>query len=58
VAAPSIKQRLAAPRMLFDWLVIGQVLPVNPSVVGKRTATFCEEGQNASSDHAGGSYTY
>ena len=32
------KQRLAAIRMLFDWLVIGQVVPVNPaaSVRGPR----------------------
>ena len=38
VAVPSVKQRLAALRMLFDWLVIGQVLPVNPaaSVRGPR----------------------
>lgn len=31
LAAPSVKQRLAALRMLFDWLVIGQVLPMNPA---------------------------
>lgn len=31
VAAPSIKQRLAALRMLFDWLVVGQVMPTNPA---------------------------
>lgn len=38
VAAPSVKQRLAALRMLFDWLVIGQVMPTNPaaSVRGPR----------------------
>ena len=38
IAAPSIKQRLAALRMLFDWLVIGQVMPTNPagSVRGPR----------------------
>jgi site-specific recombinase XerD len=30
-AAPSVKQSLAAVRMLFDWLVIGQVLPHNPA---------------------------
>ena len=37
-AAPSVKQRLAALRMLFDWLVIGQVMPTNPasSVRGPR----------------------
>ena len=30
-AAPSVKQQLAAIRMLFDWLVIGQVVPTNPA---------------------------
>ena len=37
LAAPSVKQRLAA-RHLFDWLVTGQVVPVNPaaSVRGPR----------------------
>lgn len=28
---PSVKQHLAAIRMLFDWLVIGQVVPFNPA---------------------------
>ena len=27
----SVKQHLAANRMLFDWLVIGQVIAVNPA---------------------------
>ena len=27
----SVKQHLAAIRMLFDWLVVGQVLPFNPA---------------------------
>ena len=31
VAAPSVKQQLAAIRMLFDWLVTGQVVPTNPA---------------------------
>jgi len=31
VAAPTVKQRLAAIRHLFDWLVVGQVVPVNPA---------------------------
>jgi site-specific recombinase XerD len=31
LAAPSVKQRLAALRHLFDWLVNGQVIPVNPA---------------------------
>ena len=30
-AAPTAKQALAALRHLFDWLVTGQVLPVNPA---------------------------
>jgi Phage integrase, N-terminal SAM-like domain len=30
-AAPSIKQQLAAVRMLFDWLMVGQVMPNNPA---------------------------
>lgn len=31
LAAPSVKQNLAAIRMLFNWLVIGQVIAVNPA---------------------------
>ena len=30
-SAPTVKQRLAAVRHLFDWLVTGQVVPVNPA---------------------------
>jgi len=30
-SAPSVKQHLAALRRLFDWLVIGQVIPTNPA---------------------------
>lgn len=31
LARPSVKQHLAAIRMLFDYLVVGQILPMNPS---------------------------
>ena len=31
VSAPSVKQQLAAIRMLFDWLVTGQIVPTNPA---------------------------
>ena len=31
LSAPTVKQRLAAIRHLFDWLVIGQVVPHNPA---------------------------
>ena len=30
-SAPTVKQQLAAIRMLFDWLVVGQVVPHNPA---------------------------
>ena len=30
-AAPTVKQRLAAIRHLFDWLVTGQIVPTNPA---------------------------
>jgi hypothetical protein len=30
-AKPTVKQHLAAVRMLFDWLVVGQVLAINPA---------------------------
>jgi site-specific recombinase XerD len=29
--APTVKQQLAAVRMLFDWLITGQVVPINPA---------------------------
>jgi site-specific recombinase XerD len=37
-SAPTVKQHLACLRMLFDWLVTGQVIPLNPahSVRGPR----------------------
>jgi len=31
LSIPSVKQHLAAIRMLFDYLVVGQVLPMNPA---------------------------
>lgn len=38
LSAPSVKQQLAALRMLFDWLVVRQAMPSNPaaSVRGPR----------------------
>jgi site-specific recombinase XerD len=41
LSRPSVKQQLAAIRMLFDWLVVGQVVPFNPasSVRGPRFTT-------------------
>jgi len=31
MAAPTVKQHLAAIRMLFDFLVTGQIIPMNPA---------------------------
>lgn len=31
LADPSVKQHLAAIKMLFDWLVVGQIVPFNPA---------------------------
>jgi len=31
LAPPSVKQHLAAIRMLFDWLIVGQIIPMNPA---------------------------
>jgi site-specific recombinase XerD len=30
-SAPLVKQQLAAVRMMFDWLVVGQIVPANPA---------------------------
>ncbi len=30
-SAPTVKQHLAAIRMMFDWMVVGQIVPVNPA---------------------------
>lgn len=35
LSAPSVKQHLAGLRMLFNWLVLGQVLPTNPALFVK-----------------------
>jgi hypothetical protein len=41
-SAPGVKQQLAAVRMLFDWLVTGQVVPMNPAAVrGPTRGAWC-----------------
>jgi len=44
-AAPSVKQRLAAIRQLFDWLVKGQVVPVNPAASVRGPAHIVRHGK-------------
>jgi integrase len=45
VAAPSVKQQLAAIRMLFDWLVVGQVMPYNPAAAVRGPKHVVRTGQ-------------
>ncbi len=54
LSPPSIKQHLAALRMLFDWLVLGQVLPSNPAAVVRGPNYSAKKGKTPvlSSDEA------
>ena len=57
--APTIKQHLAAIRRLFDWLVIGQVVPANPATSGRGPTHVVKTGktpvlQPAEARHAAG----
>lgn len=45
IAAPSVKLQLAALRMLFDWLVVGQVVPVNPASYVRGPAHVVKKGK-------------
>jgi len=47
VSVPSVKQQLAAIRMLFDWLVTGQVVPTNPAAAVPRTEARRQDRQDA-----------
>jgi site-specific recombinase XerD len=53
-SAPTVKQHLACIRMLFDWLVTGQVMPSNPahSVRGPRHSVSKGSTPVLSSDEA------
>ncbi len=45
LADPSVKQHLAAVRMLFDWLVTGQVVPTNPAASVKGPKHIVKKGK-------------
>ena len=53
-SAPTVKQHLAAIRMLGDWLVVSQVLPVNPGRRGARPEARRHEGRDAGPLAGGG----
>jgi site-specific recombinase XerD len=52
LAAPSVKQRLAAIRHLFDWLVTGQVVPLNPAHAVRGPSHIVTSGQTPVLDPA------
>jgi integrase/recombinase XerC len=46
-SAPTVKQRLAAIRHLFDWLVTGQVMPMNPAASVRGPSHSAKRGKTA-----------
>lgn len=44
-SAPTAKQHLAAIRRLFDWLVIGQIVPENPAAAVRGPSHVVREGK-------------
>ena len=46
-SAPTVKQHLAAIRMLGDWLVVNQVLPVNPAAAVRGPKHVVHQGRDA-----------
>lgn len=46
-SAPTVKQQLAAIRHLFDWLVMGQVMPVNPAASVRGPSHSARRGKTA-----------
>jgi integrase/recombinase XerC len=52
VSAPTVKQQLAAIRHLFDWLVTGQVVPVNPAAAVRGPRHVVRVGKTAVLDPA------
>ncbi len=51
-SAPTVKQQLAAIRHLFDWLVTGQVVPLNPAASVRGPAHSVRKGKTPVLDPA------
>ena len=45
LSPPTVKQQLASIRMLFDWLVTGQVIPTNPATSVRGPAYSAKSGK-------------
>jgi site-specific recombinase XerD len=54
VSAPSVKQQLAATRMMFDWLVVGQIVPSNPALSVRGPKHVVKTGKTRSSKAVSG----
>jgi hypothetical protein len=52
LSAPTVKQRLAALRHLFDWLVTGQVVPANPAASVRGPSHIVKSGKTPVLDPA------
>ncbi|MEQ8849902.1 tyrosine-type recombinase/integrase [Botrimarina sp.] len=46
-SSPTVKQHLAAIRMCFDWLVVGQILPMNPASAVRGPKHVVKRGKTA-----------
>ncbi|MGO9921973.1 MAG: site-specific integrase [Isosphaeraceae bacterium] len=44
-STPSVKQRLATLRMLFDWLITGQTIKVNPAAAVRAAKHVVQKGK-------------
>ncbi len=51
-SAPGVKQQLAGVRMLFDWLIIGQVVAVNPAAAVRGPRHVVKTGKTPALDGA------
>ena len=51
-SAPTAKLRLAALRHLFDWMVIGQIMPINPASAVRGTRHIVRRGKTPVLDPA------
>jgi hypothetical protein len=46
-SAPDVKQQLAAVRQMFDWLITGQIVPVNPAAAVRGPKHVVKTGKTA-----------
>jgi len=52
LSKPTVKQHLASIRMLFDWFVVGQVVPINPAAAVRGPKHVVRKGKTPVLDEA------